>query len=561
MQISINPFSEYFLKAKTKADITREEQIVRNSQGVSHEESMLVGASENLYGSHYSTPVGEFHSNQAAFRSIFSNKGQKINTYREMSMFPEINGALTFISDEAITKDEHGKYVKLIIKKDIPTREEKHIRNVFDYIVDEVLKFDKNGWKLFRNWLIESELFIEKILNDEGNRIIGMKVLPAANTYPVYEGNVIKRYVQTTKKVSLKSLQYNSYETSFAANQICYIHWDDYSFSPLDVRGYLEASVRTWNQYKNLQDALLIYRLVRAPERRLWNVEAGRLPPGKSEEYLKGLVARYRKNYTYNPDTGSIDSQKMFQALTDDYWFIKREGQGTTVDTLQSGMNLGQLDDVNLFKVALYTSLQIPKSRWEDTLNTVTSNTAPGEITREELRFSKMVGRFRNRFKKLFIDFLVTQLAFSNQIDQKWIRESLFDVEYCEENAFAEQKKQLNLKSKLEILNMANALIASPDNPNAPFSQKYVMQEMWGWTEQEYQEQENQKASELSEKSSKEQSKEEAPAESEASPKPSQEMNTQNQESEAEDTGSEKDATPEGSSEQIPSDEGPIELP
>jgi hypothetical protein len=241
--------------------------------------------------------------------------------------------------------------------------------------------------------------------------------------------------------------------------------------------------------------------------------------------------------------------------------FIKREGQGTTVDTLQSGMNLGQLDDVNLFKVALYTSLQIPKSRWEDTLNTVTSNTAPGEITREELRFSKMVGRFRNRFKKLFIDFLVTQLAFSNQIDQKWIRESLFDVEYCEENAFAEQKKQLNLKSKLEILNMANVLIASPENPNAPFSQKYVMQEMWGWTEQEYQEQENQKASELSEKSSKEQSKEEAPEESETSPKPSQEMNTQNQESEAEETGSEKEATPEGSSEQIPSDEGPIELP
>ena len=111
------------------------------------------------------------------------------------------------------------------------------------------------------------------------------------------------------------------------ANQVCYLHWDDYGTSLLDVRGYLEPAIRTWNQYRNLQDALIIYRLVRAPERRLWNVEAGRLPPGKSEEYLKQLIARYRKNYTWNSETGTVDSTKLFQALTEDYWFIKREGQ------------------------------------------------------------------------------------------------------------------------------------------------------------------------------------------------------------------------------------------
>jgi hypothetical protein len=230
---------------------------------------------------------------------------------------------------------------------------------------------------------------------------------------------------------------------------------------------------------------------VRAPERRLWNVETGRLPPGKAEEYLKGLVARYKKNYTYNSETGSVDSQKLFQALTDDYWFAKKEGQGTTVDTLQSGMNLGELDDVKLFLTSLYKSLQIPRSRWEDNLNSVTSMSAPGELTREELRFSRMIARFRNRFKKIFIDLLCTQLSLSNQVDAKYTRYSMFDIEYSEENAFAEQKKLLNAKSKLEVLTMAQTMIRNKDNPNGLFSQKYAMKNFWGCTEQEYQEMQN----------------------------------------------------------------------
>jgi len=565
MNIGINPFSHNFLKARNKFDQDTDDAIVRNSQGVSQEESMLIDASQNLYGSYSSSPNAMFTSNQAAFKSIFASKAQKIATYRDMSFFPEISNALDTICDEAITPDEHGKYVKLIIKKDLPTRDEKHIRKMFDYIVDEVIKFDQRGWNLFRMWLIDSELFLEKVMNDQGTRIIGMKVLPAVNTYPIYKGTTIEKYVQSTKRFALSTLYSQNQDTAFETNQICYVHWDNYSQSLLDVRGYLEGTIRTWNQYKNLQDSLVIYRLVRAPERRLWNVEAGRLPPGKAEEYLKGLIARYRKNYTYNSESGTVDSTKMFQALTDDYWFIKREGQGTDVTTLQSGMNLGELEDVNMFLTALYTSLKIPKNRWADNLNSVVSNTAPGEITREELKFEKMIRRFRGMFKKIFIDFLCTQLTLSNQVDAKFTREHCFDIEFCNDNAFAEQKKLLNLKSRLEVINMASSLIANKDNPNGLFPVKYVMTEIWGDNEEEYQEKRNQIAEELSENAEKEEDKEpEDNAEEDEEPTPDQEMNQQNQESNAEETGAEKEQTPEGSKEQTPPEEaetGAIQLP
>ena len=147
MNFNINPFSQQFLKAKNSLTDSNEEQMSRNSQGVSQEELQLIDATQNLYANTYYSPAGSFSSSQAAFRNIFSNKFQKIGIYREMSMFPEIVDALNKVCDEAITANEKGDYIRLIIKKEIPAREEKHIRKVFDYIVNEVLKVDRHCWK------------------------------------------------------------------------------------------------------------------------------------------------------------------------------------------------------------------------------------------------------------------------------------------------------------------------------------------------------------------------------------------------------------------------------
>ena len=501
MQISMNPFGGYFLRSKNKIDEENQEQFLRNSQGVSQEELTLIDAMQTAYagGTNYGVDAS-FNSTQTAFRSVFSSKNQKLGTYKEMSYFPEIVDALSIICDESISPDENGEYVKLKILKEIPGREEKHIRKTFDYILKEVLKFDSRGWELFRTWLIESELFVEKVLNDKGTKILGIKVLPAINTYPVYEGNVIKKYVQTTKKINRYRLdQAAVYETSFAPDQICYINYGQYGFNVLDVRGFLEPSIRTWNMLRNLEDAVVIYRITRAPERRLWNVEGGRLPPGKGEEFLRNLIARYKKDFNYDPTTGAVDSKKLFQALTHDFWFLKKEGSGTEVQVLQSGMNLGEIDDVNYMLRKLYKTLSIPRSRWEDTLNSVASMSAPGEITREEVKFSRFINRLRNRFKKLFLDLLTTQLRLSNQIDQKYTRESLFDIEYCEENVFAEQKHLLNLKSRLEVAAMMSQDIATKENPNGLWAKRYVMDKVFGMDENEYQELQNMIASEIEE--------------------------------------------------------------
>ena len=175
--MNMNPMSPLFLRSRNKGEQEIESQVVKNSQGVSREELALIDASSNAYGGGGSTGGmnGNFSSMQTAFRLVFSNKTQKILTYREMSFFPEIVDALNTICDEAMTPDEKGNFVKLNINKELPLREQKHIQRTFDYIVNEVVKVRHRGWEFFRTWLVESEMFIEKIINDKGTKIIGRK--------------------------------------------------------------------------------------------------------------------------------------------------------------------------------------------------------------------------------------------------------------------------------------------------------------------------------------------------------------------------------------------------
>ena len=179
----------------------------------------------------------------------------------------------------------------------------------------------------------------------------------------------------------------------------------------LDVRGYLESVIRIYNQLKSLEDSLIVYRLVRAPERRVWNIEVSRLPHQKAEEYIKGLIHKYKRKHTYNPADGSVDSSRNVQSLAEDFWFAKREGQGTNVETLASGMNLGELDDVKYFLAKMYKALQIPKTRWSPDLQP--SNYSTGrELDREELKFTFFINSMQKQFKKVIKDCFMEQIKF-----------------------------------------------------------------------------------------------------------------------------------------------------
>lgn len=475
-----NPFSKFFMKSRLASEDDIEEQYVKNSQAISQEDLEF----DMLYGRQNSQGFGITNS-QAIFKTIFTSKQQKIAIYREMANFPEIKDSIDTICDEAITANESGKYIGLQIIEEIPLREEKIIRNTFNYIVNDVFKFKERGWDLFKRWLIESEIYLEVILDKNGTKIIGVKPLPAAITNPVYDGNVIKKFVQTSIPGSRTSEMKG--DRYLEPNQVLYVNSGEYGTSWLDVRGYLESTIRTYNQLRSLEDALIIYRIVRAPERRLWNIEVGKLQTGRAEEFLKGVIQKYRKQDIYNASTGTIDNTKMYQALTQDYWFLKKEGQGTEVTPLQSSMSFGELDDVKYFLTKLYKTLHIPRSRWEDTINTVSTGTAPGEITREEVKFSRFIGRLRTRFSKIVIDLLVQQLRLSNQVSAKYTQKSLFNIEFFEENVFAEQKKLQVMKAKSEVLDGFLAQMAGPENENGVWSRRFVMKEIWGMTDEQYQ--------------------------------------------------------------------------
>jgi len=497
-----NPFSKFFLDSKYKQEEDREIQGERNAQGISSEDYEFFGSGAS---SNKDLAAFGINNTQALFKTSFFNKQQKISLYREMSNFPEIKDAIDTICDEAITSNEDGRYVDLVINKELPAREERIIRKTFDYVVNDVLKFQKYGWEYFRRWLVESELYLEMVLNNDGNKIIRVRLLPAAITHPVYEGSVIKKFIQQPMPVNTNSQQManpaatqNTPTIMFESNQVTYVNYGEYGSSYMDVLGYLQSTIRTYNQLKSLEDAVIIYRLVRAPERRLWNINSGKQPQGKATEFLKNLIHNYRKNDIYNQQTGQVDSTKSFQALTQDYWFLKdSDGRGTDVSILQSGMNLGELDDVNYFLRKLYKTLNIPRSRWEDTLNTVSTGMAPGEITREELKFSKFINRLRTRFSKIIIEIMIQQLRLSNQINQAYTKEELFSIKYFEENAFAEQKKLQVLKAKMDVLSQFTGDVVSEDNPNGLWPMKFVMQEIWGMNDQEFQELQKQKAEEL----------------------------------------------------------------
>ena len=330
--LSYNPFAQFFQKADVVSD-KKEAMSVKNSQGISELQAMRNSVYNNDYlGGDNSIGIS---TTAITWDQSFGNKTSKISTYRQMSYWPEIDIAISQVCDESIVQDASGNVVNLSITEELPTHIEEQIRNKWNYLVNDVFAFNSRGWDLFRKWLVEAELFIELVLNDEGNNIIDIKILPAYTVQPVYQNDRIVSYIQvkTTGKTGSDLESVDEVPRPFDKDQIVYVHYGVPGDSILDIRGYLEPATRLYNQLKNLEDSLIINRITRAPERRLWNIDVGKMPKGKAEEYLKGMIQRYRKRLIYDPETGAMNSTQNIQSMLEDYWFAKQEGStGTTVE-------------------------------------------------------------------------------------------------------------------------------------------------------------------------------------------------------------------------------------
>lgn len=477
-----NPFSKDFLKGDKEKDAINDEQVLRNAQGFSEEDQYSNYSAMPDMGPGVETFVAPMH-----FNDNYKHKKAKITKYREMSLFPEVSEALDIICDDAIIKDEKGQIVKLQFNKELKAKDERLIQDEFNYLIHNVFK-KKRIYKLYKKWIVEGELFLELVVNDKKDSIIGIKRLAAYKTAPIYREGIIDKFIQVNDNEDISG-QYGvgtgipKDAIVFPKEQIAYAYWDlnDYGKDKTDVRGYLEPAVRTYNQLRSLEDAIVVYRLVRAPERRVWNIEIGKMPAGKAAEYVKKLSHKYKKQLHYNPDTGLINSSQNVQAMTEDYWFTQRDGAGSRIDTVGGGMNLGEMEDIKYFLTKLYKVLKMPKDRFQD----VSTQYNPGRnLEREEIRFSKFIGRTLDCFQDVFMDALIQQLRFKG-FDKELLDRSLYEIKFTESNFYKQFKKMEIIEAKINIWSSMSSYVTSPEEPNAPFAAEFVMREWCQMTDDE----------------------------------------------------------------------------
>lgn len=497
-----NPFAKFFRQSRPDEERV-EEQEIDNSQGVSQEEVDLANFINYDY---LSNPGAAVTYVGIQFEQYFGSKRGRIQKYRQMARYPIINDALNQICDDAVVDNAEGDILSLEINEEIPEHIEDEIRKIWDYLIVNVYKFNERGWELFRKWLVEAEIYIEMVLNDKGDDIIGIKILPAHTMMPVYEENKVKAYMQVNVNApeavkgvdhahqgNVAYAQSTSYADGepnniiFDKDQIAYANYGDYGENFLDVRGFLESAIRPFNQLNNMEDAIVVHRLVRAPQRRIWNIYTGRMPKGKADEFVKQLANRYKKKLIYDPETGAMNSAQNVQSLTEDYWFTRDiNGNGTTVDTIGGESNFSEMDDVKYFQENLYKSLMLPRSRWEDPATSMYSSGKSGEIQREEIKFARFVERLQRRFKYIILDPFITLMRLRG-IDERYVDQNIFNVKFTKSNLFKEYKEMELMESRLSILGAASEFIYNPtENPTGYFAPEFALKRMFLMSDEEW---------------------------------------------------------------------------
>ena len=450
-----------------------------------------------------------FFGSYVDIEGVYRTEFELIKRYREMALHPECDSAIEDVVNEAIVADSHDSPVEIELSNLRASDGIKNkIRDEFKYI-KELLDFDAKAHEIYRNWYIDGRLYYHKVidLKNPQNGIEELRYIDAMKM----------RYVRKQKKKeSDKYKQYvpksdNPEDFEFPELDEFFIYSPKQSYpvgSPAQLGGmggikmtkesiayctsglvdrnkgsvlsYLHKSIKSLNQLRMIEDSLVIYRLSRAPERRIFYIDVGNLPKVKAEQYLRDVMMRYRNKLVYNADTGEVKDDKKYMAMLEDFWLPRREGgRGTEISTLPGGQNLGEITDIEYFKKKLYRSLNVPPSRMdgEGGFNLGRSS----EILRDEVKFSKFVGRLRKRFSTLFSDLLKTQLLLKNIVTpEDWeIMSEHIQYDFLYDNHFAELKETELLNERLASVATAEPYIGKY------FSQDYVRRNILHQTDEE----------------------------------------------------------------------------
>ena len=420
-----------------------------------------------------------FYGQYVDIEGVYRTEYDLIKRYREMALHPECDGAIEDVVNEAIVSDLYDSPIEIELSNlNASDRLKKTIRDEFKRI-KEILDFDRKSHEIFRNWYVDGRLYYLKVIDtqkpQEGIKelryIDPMKIKyirqekkkkdeqRLVNLRLVSEEKVINpeidEYFLYTPTPNYPSMGGGQQKNSIkiAKDSITYVTSGLVDRNKGSVLSYLHKAIKALNQLRMIEDSLVIYRLSRAPERRIFYIDVGNLPKVKAEQYLRDVMMRYRNKLVYDANTGEVRDDRKFMSMLEDFWLPRREGgRGTEITTLPGGQNLGELADIEYFQKKLYRALGVPESRIaaDGGFNLGRSS----EILRDELKFAKFVGRLRKRFAQMFNDMLRTQLILKNIVspeDWEMIADHI-QYDFLYDNQFAELKESEMLNERLGIL-------------------------------------------------------------------------------------------------------------
>ena len=407
-------------------------------------------------------------------------EAELITRYRNMALQPEIARAVDEIASEAVTQDDDGEVVKVFLDKTkLSANLKKLIELEFDSIL-KLLKFKHRYFDIFKRWYVDGRLYYHVIIDDvkteEGiqevryidprkirkiREIIRRKgsqsaamLIQTKNEYYIYNDRGFGNNLKSPMPNATSGLR-------IAKDSVVYVTSGLTDIAGTMVLSYLHPAIKPMNERRTLEDATVIYRLTRAPERRAWYIDVGQLPKMKAEQYVRDIMVKHKNKLVYDSATGEIRDDRRFMTMLEDYWLPRREGgRGTQVETLKGGENLAKMDDVEYFRKKLYGALQIPISRLEAD-SAMMIGGRPLQITREELKFSEFIDRLKQRFSQIFTELLEKQLVLKKifSIEEFQVFKDDIEYEFSKNSYFAELKDQEILMARMGTLQMMEPYI------------------------------------------------------------------------------------------------------
>jgi hypothetical protein len=453
---------------------------------------------------------GSYYGTYVDMDGVVRNEIELITRYREMAMQPELETAIDEVVNEAIVMDDNGKSVDINMDE-LKSSEgiKKKIRAEFDYIL-KLLNFGNMGHDIFRRWYIDGRIFYHLIV-DEKKPLNGIQELRYIDPRRIRKIREIEKAMDRASGIEIikKSKEYYLYNdrgvigtqsanmgAKIALDSVVNVNSGLMDAKRAMVLSYLHKAIKPLNQLRMMEDATVIYRISRAPERRIFYIDVGDMPTIKAEQYLRDIMTKYRNKLVYDSNTGEIKDDRKFMSMLEDIWLPRREGsQGTQIDTLRGGENLGKMEDVEYFQQKLYNSLGVPVSRLIPQQGFSLGRT--NEITRDELKFAKFVQRLRSKFSSLFDDLLRVQLVLKKVCtEEEWqiIKEDVW-YDFFKDNNFNELKEAELIANRIQTLNFVDPYVGRY------YSKEWVQKNVLQLTDEDIEEMEAQMAQENSENS------------------------------------------------------------